>query len=70
MLCKLMPELDYLAAIISSNEPLSFDKKVIVVNNLYTQCLHDFSMVYCPEEGPIKGLCPVTSCHGSLEMQA
>lgn len=54
-LCKIMPELGRLAAIISSNEPLSFDEKVVVVNDLYTQCLHDFSVVYRPGEEPIEG---------------
>lgn len=53
-LCKLMPELGHLAAIMSSNEPLSFDKKVVVVNDLYTQCLHDFDMVYHPGEEPVE----------------
>ena len=67
-LCKLMPELGRLAAIISSNEPLSFDEKVVVVNDLYTQCLRDFSVVYRPGEEPIEGRCPATSCRESLEM--
>ena len=50
-----MPELSCLAAIMLSSEPLSFDEKVIVVNDLYTQCLHNFDMVYHPGEEPVKG---------------
>ena len=63
-----MPELGCLAAIISSNEPLSFDEKVVVVNDPYTQCLRDFSVVYRPGEEPIEGRCPATSCRESVEM--
>lgn len=66
--CKLMPELGRLAAIMSSNEPLSFDEKVVVVNDLYTQCLRDFDVVYRPGEEPVEGQCPVTGCGKSLEM--
>ncbi|UDD61264.1 hypothetical protein AFCA_008643 [Aspergillus flavus] len=51
-LCKLMPELGRLAAIMSSNEPLSFHEKASVVRDLYTQCLREFSVVYRPGEEP------------------
>ncbi|KAB8242334.1 hypothetical protein BDV35DRAFT_396899 [Aspergillus flavus] len=65
-LCKLMPELGRLAAIMSSNEPLSFHEKASVVRDLYTQCLREFSVVYRPGEEPVKGRCPVTSCNKDL----
>ncbi|KAF7134197.1 hypothetical protein CNMCM5793_005925 [Aspergillus hiratsukae] len=65
--CKLMPELGRLAAVMSSNESLSFDEKVVVVKDLYTQCLRDFDVVYCPGEEPVEGRCPVKSCGKSLE---
>lgn len=67
-LCKLMPKLGRLAAIMSSNEPLSFHEKASVVRDLYTQCLHDFSIVYHPGEEPVKGQCPVTSCNKDLNI--
>lgn len=66
--CKVMPELGRLAAIMSSNVPLSFDEKAVVVRDLYTQCLRDFDVVYRPGEEPVEGLCPVASCSHSLEM--
>ncbi|KAH8431348.1 uncharacterized protein LDX57_009006 [Aspergillus melleus] len=66
-LCKLMPELGRLAAIMSTNKPLSFHEKASVVRDLYTQCLRDFSVVYRPGEEPVKGRCPVTSCNKDLD---
>ncbi|KAE8357142.1 hypothetical protein BDV27DRAFT_151554 [Aspergillus caelatus] len=54
--CKVMPELGHLAAIMSCCE------------DLYTQCLRDFDVVYRPGEEPVEGLCPVASCSHSLEM--
>lgn len=61
-LCKLMPELGRLAAIMSSNEPLSFHVKASVVRDLYIQWLRDLSVVYRPGEGR----CPLTSCNKDL----
>ncbi|KAE8396778.1 hypothetical protein BDV37DRAFT_289999, partial [Aspergillus pseudonomiae] len=61
-LCKLMPELGRLAAVMSSNEPLSFDEKASVVKDLFTQCLRDFDVVYRPGEEPVEKRCPVASC--------
>jgi hypothetical protein len=65
--CKLMPELGRLAAVMSSNEFLSFEEKVVVVKDLYTQCLRDFDVVYRPGEEPVEGRCPVKSCGKSME---
>ncbi|PYH76412.1 hypothetical protein BO82DRAFT_321834 [Aspergillus uvarum CBS 121591] len=70
VLCKLMPELGRLAAVISSNAPLSFDEKASVVRDLYTQCLRDFAVVYRPKEEPIHGCCPVASCGVLLESKS
>ncbi|PYH76431.1 hypothetical protein BO82DRAFT_347115 [Aspergillus uvarum CBS 121591] len=70
VLCKLMPELGRLAAIISSNAPLSFDEKASVVRDLYTQCLRDFTVVYRPGEEPVQGRCPVASCGLWLESKS
>lgn len=66
-LCKLMPELGRLAAVMSSNEPLSFDEKASVVKDLFTQCLRDFDVVYRPGEEPVEKRCPVASCRKLLE---
>jgi hypothetical protein len=65
--CNLMPELGRMAAVMSSKESLSFDEKVVVVKDLYTQCLRDFDVVYRPGEEPVEGRCPVKSCGKSLE---
>ncbi|KAE8380696.1 hypothetical protein BDV26DRAFT_302608 [Aspergillus bertholletiae] len=65
---KVMPELDRLADIMSSNVPLLFNEKAVVVRDLYTQCLRDFDVVYRPGEEPVEGRCPVASCGHSLEM--
>ncbi|KAE8361714.1 hypothetical protein BDV27DRAFT_166718 [Aspergillus caelatus] len=67
VLCKLMPELGRLAAVMSSNEPLSFDEKASVVKDLFTQCLRDFDAVYRPGEEPFEKRCPVVSCRKLLE---
>lgn len=67
--CNLMPELGRLAAVMSSKESLSFDEKVVVVKDLYTQCLRDFDVVYRPGEEPVEGRCPVKSC-GKYLLQA
>lgn len=50
-----MPELGCLAAVMLLKESLLFDKKVVVVKDLYTQCLRDFDVVYHPGEEPVKG---------------
>ncbi|KAH2136832.1 hypothetical protein KXV68_009014, partial [Aspergillus fumigatus] len=42
----------------SLKESLLFDKKVVVVKDLYTQCLRDFDVVYHPGEEPVKGQFP------------
>lgn len=62
-----MPELGCLAAVMSLKESLLFDKKVVVVKDLYTQCLRDFDVVYHPGEEPVKGQFPVKSCGKYLE---
>ncbi|KAF5857607.1 hypothetical protein ETB97_005536 [Aspergillus alliaceus] len=67
VLCKFMPELGRLAAVMSSNEPLSFDEKASVVKDLFTQCLRDFDVVYRPGEEPVEKRCPVASCGKLLE---
>ncbi|KAI9045863.1 uncharacterized protein KD926_007166 [Aspergillus affinis] len=66
-LCKIMPELGRLAAVISSNEPLSFNEKASVVRDLFTQCTRDFTVTYRPGEEPVEGRCPVASCGKLLE---
>ncbi|KAB8208293.1 hypothetical protein BDV34DRAFT_233473 [Aspergillus parasiticus] len=63
----LIPKLGRLAAVISSKEPLSFDEKIVVVKDSYTQYLRDFDVVYRPGEKPVEGQCPVKSCGKYLE---
>ncbi|KAL4869119.1 hypothetical protein BDV12DRAFT_208701 [Aspergillus spectabilis] len=67
VLCKIMPELGRIAAIISFNKPLAFDEKATVVQDLYTHCQRDFDVVYRPGEEPIEGKCPVNACNQSMK---
>ncbi|PLN83557.1 hypothetical protein BDW42DRAFT_164667 [Aspergillus taichungensis] len=57
-----MPELDCIAEILSSAEPLSFNKKLLFARHLFTQCYHDFDMIFLPSEALSDNrLCPVDS---------
>ncbi|KAI2844070.1 hypothetical protein CBS12448_9977 [Aspergillus niger] len=67
VLCKLMPELGRLAAVISSNQALSFDEKASVVNDIHTHCLRQFDVVYLPGEEPQEGRCRVPACGEFVE---
>lgn len=61
-LCKAMPELGRLAAVMSGNEPLSFDQKIVVAKDLHTHIARNFDVFYRPGEEPCNGLCPVDGC--------
>ncbi|PYH99229.1 hypothetical protein BO71DRAFT_415712 [Aspergillus ellipticus CBS 707.79] len=62
VLCKLMPELGRLAAVISSNQSLSFDEKASVVHDIHTHCLRELDVVYLPDEELQEGRCQVPAC--------
>lgn len=66
-LSKIMPELGCLAEVMLTNKPLSFNEKLVVVKDMYTQCTCDFNVVYCPGEEPIAGLCPVEGCQKAMD---
>ncbi|KAJ5829188.1 uncharacterized protein N7525_007441 [Penicillium rubens] len=58
----IMPEVARIATAMSSTKELSFDEKLLFVEDLQTQCLRDFDVVYLPNESPVQGLCPVKGC--------
>ena len=64
---KIMPELGRLAATMSSEEPLTFEEKLIVTDDLYTQCIRDFEVIYRPGEEPVNGRCPASACDEIIE---
>ena len=47
-----MPELECLAATLSSTEPLSFDEILLFAGQLLTQCCCDYDFIYLPNEAP------------------
>lgn len=53
-----MPELGYIAEMLSSAEPLSFDKKLLFTRHLLIQCHYDYDMIFLPGEAlSDDGLC-------------
>lgn len=45
-----MPELERLAATLSSTEPLSFDERLLFAGQLLTQCRCDYDVIYQNED--------------------
>ncbi|CAG7932841.1 unnamed protein product [Penicillium olsonii] len=58
----IMPEVARIATAMSCTKELSFDEKLLFVQDLQTQCVRDFDVVYLPNESPVQGLCPVKGC--------
>ena len=58
----IMPEAARIATAMSCAKVLSFDEKLLLVQDLQTQCSRDFDVVYLPNESPIQGLCPAKGC--------
>ena len=58
----IMPEVARIAKAMSCTKELSFDEKLLFVQDLQTQCVRDFDVVYLPNESPVQGLCPVKDC--------
>jgi hypothetical protein len=65
MLFKVMPELGRLAAVMTSDEPLSFDEKLVVMKDLYAHCTCDYDVVYFLEES-VNGRCPIDDCQKAM----
>lgn len=63
----IMPELPCIAATMSSTEPLSFDERLLFAKRLLTQCHRDYDVMYLPNESPVDGKCPVTTCRENTE---
>ncbi|KAJ5274114.1 hypothetical protein N7478_009239 [Penicillium angulare] len=58
----IMPEVARIATAMSCTKELSFDEKLLFVQDLQTQCVPDFDVVYLPNESPVQGLCHVKGC--------
>lgn len=62
----IMPEIARIATAMSCTKELSFDEKLLFVQDLQTQCARDFDVVYLPNESPIQGLCPAKGCQTNI----
>ncbi|KAJ5500694.1 hypothetical protein N7453_009745 [Penicillium expansum] len=51
----IMPEVARIATAMSCNKELSFDEKLLFVQDLQTQCARDFDVTYLPNESPTQG---------------
>jgi hypothetical protein len=58
----LMPELARIAKSMSCASELTFEEKLLFVEDLYTLCLRKEDVLYLPNEEPIEGHCPFNSC--------
>lgn len=57
-----MPELGRLVTVMSSDEPLEFEAKRAVVEDLVIHCQRDYDVVYLPGQEPVEGRCPAHGC--------
>lgn len=57
-----MPKLGRLVTVMSSNEPLKFEAKRAVIEDLVIHCQQDYNIVYLPRQEPIEGQCPAHRC--------
>ncbi|KAH2707688.1 hypothetical protein KXW29_007424 [Aspergillus fumigatus] len=57
-----MPELGRLVTVMSSDEPLEFEAKRAVVEDLVIHCQRDYDVVYLPGQEPVEGRCPAYGC--------
>jgi hypothetical protein len=62
----IMPEIPRIAMWMSCTRELSFDEKLLFVQDLQAQCTRDFDVVYLPNESPIQGVCPAKGCQLSI----
>ncbi|KAG2005119.1 hypothetical protein GB937_009078 [Aspergillus fischeri] len=62
-----MPELGRLVEVISSDKPLEFELKRLVVEDLVIHCQRDYDVVYLPRWEPVKGRCPAHGCGQVME---
>lgn len=60
--CDIMPELGRLVTVMSSDEPLEFEAKRAVVEDLVIHCQRDYDVVYLPGQEPVEGRCPAYGC--------
>jgi hypothetical protein len=63
----IMPEVGRIATAMALTTELSFEEKLLFVQDLQTQCSRDFDVVYLPNEEPIEGLCPSKHCQVNIE---
>lgn len=62
----IIPEVTRIATAISYTKELSFNEKLLLVQDLQTQCARDFDIVYLPNQSPVHRLCPAKGCHISI----
>ena len=66
-LCLLFPERARLAQRLASDEPLTAEAKWLAMEDLYTLCTRDSSVLYLPGCQPVGGACPIECCRLALE---
>jgi hypothetical protein len=66
-LCLLFPERARLAQRLASDHTLTSEAKWFAMEDLYTLCTRDFSVLYLPGNQPTEGRCPVKCCQLELD---
>lgn len=63
----LFPERLRLAQKLASDGTLTSEDRWLAMEDLYTLCTRDLSVLYLPGHQPVSGCCPVKCCQYNLE---
>lgn len=63
----MMPERGRLAEMMATDRPLKQEEMRQAMQDLYSLCIRDFTVLYRPGEEPIDGACPVKCCRLKME---
>ena len=66
-ICALVPERGRLARRMAAEEPLEPEEMWRALQDLYSLCVEDFTVLYLPGSRPVDGACPAICCHLSLD---
>jgi hypothetical protein len=58
----LIPERERLAKKMASDQPLEPDATWHAIQDLYTLCVQDYTVLYLPKSRPVDGACPAKCC--------
>ena len=65
-LCLLIPERGRLAQVMASDEPLAPPVMWLAMQDLYSLCTRDLTILYLPGHEPLDNACPVKCCRQKL----